>query len=172
MPRPAMQLTGQIFSRLTVINRVPVSPRGAYWLCQCSCGKQTVVSSSHLVSGHTRSCGCFAKESQRLSKKTHGHAAKNNASRTYACWANMWTRCTRPQSNRYQYYGGRGIRVCPRWGKFENFLADMGEKPPGLTLDRIDVNGDYKPSNCRWATTKEQALNRQTSAKNVKTTNG
>lgn len=94
-------------------------------------------------------------------KVRHGHTAYRTISPTYAAWTNMLRRCTNPAYMNYRYYGGRGITVCARWRRFENFLADMGECPEGLTLDRMDSESNYEPSNCRWATRKEQAQNRR-----------
>ena len=98
-----------------------------------------------------------------INVKTHGHARQHNHSPTYKVWAGMKKRCSTPSMTAYKYYGGRGIIVCERWQKFENFLYDMGEKPEGLSIDRIDQNGNYEPSNCRWASTKTQMRNRRNS---------
>lgn len=91
----------------------------------------------------------------------HGHNGKGRRSPEYRSWAHMKGRCENPESDRYAYYGGRGIRVCERWQSFENFLVDMGPRPAGHTLDREDNDGDYEPGNCRWATQSEQGKNRR-----------
>jgi hypothetical protein len=96
-----------------------------------------------------------------LANRSHGHWSANKATRTYVSWRAMRTRCLNPASDKYAAYGGRGITVCARWRHFENFLADMGERPKGLTLDRRNNEGNYEPANCRWATAKEQRLNRR-----------
>lgn len=162
----AKQLAGQVFGRLTVIERFRSRNGRVTWVCRCACGKLHEAVSNALTSGHTKSCGCWKDERNTSTAPTHGHASrKTGLSPTYQSWRGMWTRCTNPNVKSYKDYGGRGITICSRWERFENFLADMGERPAGRTLDRENVNGNYEPGNCRWATRKEQAMNTQKASK-------
>lgn len=158
----AIDITGRKFNRLTVISRADNIPGGqACWNVQCDCGNVFKIRAHSLKSGRTKSCGCFKVETTIRRSTKHGHATKG-ISRTYHTWAGMIDRCTNPKNSHWKYYGGKGIFVCARWRNFKNFLADMGDKPMGFTLERIKTNRGYNPSNCCWATNKEQANNKTT----------
>jgi hypothetical protein len=144
---------------LTEISHSHIRKGHYYSLFKCSCGGEKVLEKGNVAAGKIVSCGCFKRQKMRAEKLTHG------LTRTpaYRSWAQMKTRCENPNYKEFYYYGGRGIKICERWNSFENFLADMGSRPEGKTLDRINGNGNYEPGNCRWATPLEQSRNRRKS---------
>jgi hypothetical protein len=163
MEKLVKQLIGQVFGRLTVVGRAENDKHGkVQWRCLCECGAEKVTSGNKLQRGDTRSCGCLQRETNVSAPTKHGAAKVGRSTREYQAWGHMKARCESPGATGYEYYGGRGIRVCERWREsFEAFLADMGPKPsPKHSIDRFpDQNGNYEPGNCRWATQSEQARN-------------
>jgi hypothetical protein len=154
-------LTGQPFGSLIVLHDVGRSATGAtLWNTLCSCGNTHVVSTAALTTGNTKSCGC--KRYIRPSRITHGKTRTVE----FTTWQHMLARCYNPSDSSYPQYGGRGIGVCERWRySFPLFLEDMGARPEGLTLERKDVDGNYEPENCTWATYEQQARNKRNSVK-------
>jgi len=164
-------LTGQRFGRLLVQNREGSDKHGnALWLCLCDCGNVVTKSACHLKDGRTLSCKCLLREnSQRMGQANlkHGHAIGGKPSSEYRAWEGLLQRCFNSNDSHYSGYGGRGITVCDRWnpekgGSFQNFFADLGPKPgETFSIDRKQVNGNYEPKNCRWATKSVQSHNQR-----------
>lgn len=172
----APKIIGQRFGKLVALEEVEprihiVSTTGEvqkkrYYLCQCDCGNIATVFGTDLTSGHTKSCGCYAAEctSKRLlgSGQRRGQFLDSKYDRLFTSWGCMLQRCNNPKNNRYQYYGAKGVTVCPEWYEFNNFAewSIVHGYAPDLSIDRIDVNGNYEPSNCKWSTILEQSNNK------------
>lgn len=158
MSTRAIDHAGKRFGFLGVVKRVasPPGERSAYWLCKCDCGKEKHIAAKSFVSGHVIACGC------RVGGLKHGLSF----TKTHRAWSSMIQRCTNPKLKSWPRYGGRGIKVCPRWrASFQAFLDDMGKAPVGMMLERKNNNGNYQPGNCKWATAKEQQNNRSSNHK-------
>ncbi len=157
-----IDLHGKVFGRLTVVSESQArdSHGNVVWNCLCECGNTKATTSSNLRTGQTKSCGClFLEVAAEKGRKKATHNMTD--SKTYTVWVGMKGRCLNAKNPKYANYGKRGIRVCDRWMTFEGFLADMGECPEGMSIERKNVNGDYEPDNCIWADQKTQQNNRR-----------
>lgn len=157
----AINLTGCVYGRLTVVSRAPNDGKLVQWHCICVCGTPRIVRAQDLRRGHTKSCGCLWREHKQRGNRTHGMSKTP----IYNIWKGMNARCFNSAVKSYPDYGGRGITVCERWLDFEKFYADMGDRPEGMSLDRMNVNGDYTPTNVRWAPFEIQNRNKRPYAK-------
>lgn len=167
-----IDILGQRFGKLIAIRIDHLQGNRAIWMCKCDCGKETLASVSNLRNGHTRSCGCLVREEASKAHFVHGHKGKTDVDRLYPVWRNMKQRCFLQSHKYYSHYGGRGITVCEDWLKYEKFMKwayDNGYDPNAprgkCTIDRINVNGNYEPSNCRWVGMDVQARNKRSSKK-------
>ena len=156
-------LAGRRFGALTVIELIGRSGRQRLWMCRCDCGTTGPSTTYQLTHADPHACECGKPRRPSSASNTgrldHGHSRNRRGSPEYRVWQSMIQRCTNPARANYGRYGGRGISVCDRWRRFVNFLADMGPRPDGTTLDRVDSDGNYEPGNCRWATLAQQATN-------------
>jgi len=163
-------MAGDRFGRWTVLEATesrtyPSGTTTHFHECRCDCGTVQFVGSYKLRIGHSRSCGCLQAEVTIARNLKHGHSKRGRRGKIYGIWRNIISRCKNPNVSSYEDYGARGITICERWLKFENFLEDMGEPPRGLTIDRLDNNLGYFKDNCAWRTPIDQARNRRNSVK-------
>lgn len=151
-------IEGRRYGRLLVLERAEAQYGLTTWLCRCDCGNETVVTACNLKKGHTKSCGCYRRD---LPTK-HGEASGHRKTKEYVAWTHAKARCHNPKHPYYQWYGARGISMCPEWREdYSKFLADMGPRPEGCSLDRVNNDGNYEPGNCRWVSMKEQSRNKR-----------
>lgn len=154
-------LVGQHFGRLTVVGQAETKNGHRYWQCHCDCGGENVVIHGNLKRGSVQSCGCLRKEVTTRRMTIHGSAGRGRRTRAYGIWSGMLARCGIESATGFARYGGAGVLVCERWHTFSNFLADMGEPPVGMSIDRMENERGYEPGNCCWATRQTQNENRR-----------
>lgn len=157
-----IDLTGQRYGRWTVECLSRAEPKHNYWSCLCDCGIRKIVAGNSLRAGSSKSCGCLMRERTSVANRTHGETLGRHASSEYLIWRNMRDRCYNPNVRGFKNYGGRGVTICDEWREsFDQFLADMGRRPDGLSLERKDNDGPYCKANCVWTTRSEQNSNRR-----------
>jgi NAD(P)-dependent dehydrogenase (short-subunit alcohol dehydrogenase family) len=156
-----INLMGESYSRLTALSRAPNQEKHTMWRALCECGNIITVRAQHLRNGNTKSCGCLDRETSLARSAKHGQYGRP----VYESWKGMIQRCTNPANQEWKNYGGRGVTVIPDWLLFANFYKDMGDRPEGKTLDRENNELGYSKSNCKWSTSKEQAMNKRNTKK-------
>lgn len=164
-----LDIQGKKFGRLTPVSKVRIPSKyrkngTAGWVCRCKCGGFIDVLTVSLTKGIVRSCGCLVSETTIAKNKARKKPYKTNTP-TYISWKSMKARCLNKNATSYEYYGAKGVTICDKWLTYQNFLNDMGERPDGMTIDRIDAFGNYKPSNCKWSTRLEQNQNKTNAVK-------
>jgi len=157
----AIDVTGERYGRLVAVERLGIKGQRSPWRFRCDCGAEPIYPLERVRQGIAKSCGCLRRDVTRARSITHGHRVGRKTTRTRKAYEHAKGRCFNPNDEKYPHYGARGITMCQEWAEdFSQFLKDMGECPPGMSIDRVDVNGHYEPRNCRWATTRQQARTR------------